>query len=87
MSYLQITVPDTSSKSMLKLDFRHKLDDKDSLATLSILSTGFQYIWQARADKKVVNQYRMRAEIEASISILRKTRFAASADKMLEMII
>ena len=87
MSYLQITVPDTSSQSMLKLDFRHKLDDKDSLATLSILSTGFQYIWQARADKKVVNQYRMRAEIEASISILRKTRFAASADKMLEMII
>ena len=72
---------------MLRLDFSQELDDNGRLATLSILSTGFQYIWQARDDKKVVSQFRMRAEIEASISILRKTRFTASADKMLELII
>jgi hypothetical protein len=72
---------------MLRLDFGHELDETDQLATLSILATGFMYIWQARSDKKVVAQYRMRAEIEAIISILRKTRFSTSADRMLELII
>ena len=44
-------------------------------------------MWQARAIKKTVTQYKMRAEVEAVISILRKTRFSASADRLLEIVI
>jgi hypothetical protein len=87
LSFAQTTVPGLSPQAMLRLDFGHELDETDQLATLSILATGFMYIWQARSDKKVVAQYRMRAEIEAIISILRKTRFSTSADRMSELII
>ena len=87
MSYLLLSVPGTSPQSMLRLEFSQDLDDTDRLATLSLLSTGFQYIWQSRAEKKAVSAQKMRSELEASISILRKTRFSSSADKMLEIII
>ena len=72
---------------MLRLEFSQELDDTDRLGTLSLLSTGFQYIWQSRVEKKAVSAQKMRSDLEASISILRKTRFSSSADKMLEIII
>ena len=87
LSFVQIAVPAITSQAMLRLDFRQELDEIDTLAILSILSTGLSHIWQARIEKKVVHMYKMRADIEASISILRKTRYCASADRMLEMII
>ena len=87
LSFAHAAVPGLSSEAMLKLDFGQELEETDQLATLTILATGLMYIWQARSDKKVVVQYKMRAEIEAVISILRKTRFSAAADRMLEIII
>ena len=51
-----------------------------------MLATGLKYIWQARHDKKQVAKFRMRAEIEAIISILRKTRHREAGDHMMEMI-
>ena len=87
LGFVQIAVPGLSSQAMLRLDFGPDLNEVDTLATLSIISTGLMYIWQARSDKKVKHQYKMRADLEAAISILRKTRFKASADRMLEIII
>ena len=87
LSYVHLTAPGISPQAMLRLDFGQALNETDCLATLSIISTGLQHIWQARVDRRTVNPYKMRADLEASISILRKTRFRASADKMLEMII
>ena len=87
LSFAHVTVPGLSHQAMLRLDFGQELDETDQLATLNILATGLMYIWQARSDKKVVVQHKMRAEIEAVISILRKTRFSTSADRMLEIII
>ena len=87
LGYVQIAVPGLSSQAMLRLDFGPDLNEVDTLATLSIISTGLMYIWQARTDKKVKYQYKMRADLEAAISILRKTRFNASADRMLEIVI
>jgi hypothetical protein len=43
------------------------------------------YIWEARAEKKPITLYKMRAEIEAKISILSRTRHGNAAIKMLEM--
>ena len=87
LGYAKITLPGLSSQGLLRLDFGCELEEDDLLATLGIISTGLNYIWQARADKKVVSQFMMRAEIEAIITILRKTRYEASADRMLEIII
>ena len=72
---------------MLSLAFGVELEAVDKLATLAIIATGLEYIWQARAEKKVVSQFRMRSEVEAAISILRKTRWSAVADRMMEIII
>ena len=52
--------------------------DEESLAALCILTTGLKYIWETRLEKKVVHKYKMRAEIEAKVSILRKTRHSST---------
>ena len=56
------------------------------MAALCTLTTGLKYIWEARLAKKVVMKYKMRAEIEAKVTILRKTRFLSAALKIDEMI-
>ena len=73
LSYVQVAVPGLTSHRLLSLDFGQELEEVELLATLCLISSGLKYIWQARADKKVVSQFMMRAELEAFISILRKT--------------
>ena len=87
ISYVHTVIPGLSPQKLLRLDFGAVLEESDKLATLCLISTSLKYIWQARADKKTVTQYKMRAEVEAVISILRKTRYSASADRLLEIII
>ena len=58
----------------------------DQLAAVCLLSTGLMYIWETRVDKKLVTIFKMRAEIEARISILRKTRYRAAGERMLDLI-
>ena len=87
LSFVRIVVPGLSPQQLLRLDLGPGLAEADQLATICVISTGLNYIWQARVDKKVVTQYKMRAEIEAMITILRKTRYYASADRVLELII
>jgi hypothetical protein len=55
-------------------------------ATVYVLATGLKNIWQARQDKKQVATFRMRAQIEAIIFILRKTRLREAVDHTKEMI-
>ena len=87
LGYVQVVVPDISPDRLLLLDFGTELGEADILPVLSIVSTGLSYIWQARAEKKRPTQHKMRAEIEAEISILRKTRYCAMTDRMLEIIV
>ena len=87
LSWVHIVVPGLEFASLLRLEFCTALEEVDQLATLCLISTGLHYMWQARAEKKVLTQLKMSAELEAMITILRKTRYTASADKILEMII
>ena len=48
--------------------------------------SGLSYIWSARVEKKPAILYKMRADIEAQIAILRRTRHKAAGDLMAEMI-
>ena len=86
LSYVSHLVPGISSKDVLSLNFATTVEENDRLPTLVLIATGLRYIWQTRADKKTVCRYKMRTEIEATISILRKTRYSACAERLLEMI-
>ena len=87
LGLVHVAVPDLPPDKLLRLDFGTELNEDEVLPLLTIVSTGLMYIWQARAEKKRPTQYKMRAEIEAEISILRKTRYCASADRVLEIIV
>ena len=69
----------------LRLELGPDLRDVDQLAVVCLLATGLVYIWATRVLKKAIYPYKMRAEVEAKISVLRKTKYWASGKKMLEM--
>ena len=86
LGYLQSSIPHLTTEEVLRLELGQGLDDVDLLAAVCLLSVGLKYIWDTRVEKKTVHLYKMRAEIEARISILRRTRYMESGNKMLEMI-
>ena len=86
LGYVQQVIPNLNPEDALRLELGHDHSDVDQLASVCLLSTGLKYIWETRAEKKPITLYKMRAEIEAKISILRRTRHGNSAIKMLEMI-
>ena len=83
---VQQLIPGLSAEAAVRLDWGLVLPDEENLAALCTLTTGLKYIWEARLAKKVVMKYKMRAEIEAKVTILRKTRFLSAALKIDEMI-
>ena len=83
---VQQVLPDLDSERAVLLDFRTCLTAEENLAVQCILVTGMKYIWETRILRKVLHLFRMRAEIEAKISILRKTTFSNSAILMENLI-
>ena len=83
---VQQILPDLSAEAAVLLDLGCVLPEEENLAALYILTTGLKYIWEARVARKLVTRFRMRAEIEARVSILRKTRFQNSAQLVTELI-
>ena len=85
LGYAQALVPDLSPETALRLELGRQLTEEQELATVCMLACGLKYIWDARVEKKQVRTFKMRAEIEARISILRRTRYSKSGEIMLEM--
>ena len=68
--------PSLSQEDSLRLDLGEViLGSEEELALTSILGSGLQYIWEARIKKKSISLYEVRAEMEAVISILRRSRY------------
>ena len=86
LGYLQTAVPNLTPEGALKLQFETSLNDDQLLASVCLLSSGLSFIWERRILKKQVSIFTMRAEIEAKISILRKTRHSNAAVLMVEML-
>ena len=86
LGYLQSRLPQLTTEEVLRLELGQGLDEVDLLASVYLLTVGLKYIWDSRVEKKAIYLYKMRAEIEARISILRRTRYMESGNKMLEMI-
>ena len=86
LGYAQKHVPNLSPEAALRLDFGGtRLSDEEELATVCLLATGWLYIWETRVTKKQTALYRMRAELEAMITLLRKSRYQGVGRLMLEM--
>ena len=83
---MQHIVPELTPEKALRLELGSEKSDDQELAVVSLLACGFKYIWETRVEKKRPQTYRMRAEAEARVSILRKTRYAESGNKILEML-
>ena len=86
LGYLQVLCPNISQEDALHLQLGHDLAVQEQLAAVCLLATGLQYIWSTRVEKKSVILFKMRSEIEAKISVLRRTRYSSAGDKIAEMI-
>ena len=87
LGYLQGAVQGLTPEASLRLELDPSLNEKEELATICVLSTGLKYIWETRLLKKQISTFRMRAELEAKISILRKTRHKEAAELMHGMLL
>ena len=83
---VQQVCPGLSPEAAVRLELGVNVNAETGLAALYILSTGLKFIWETRLEKKVVVKHMMRAEIEAKVSILRRTRFYRSADIINELL-
>lgn len=86
LGYVQVLVPGLSPEAALRLELGRQLTEKEELATICLLATGLKYIWEARVEKKQVRTFKMRSEVEARVSILRRTRHTEAGVTILEMI-
>ena len=85
LGYVQVQVPGLSPEAALRLELGRQMEEDKELATICMLGSGLKYIWETRIERKQVRTFKMRSEIEATISILRSTRFRKSGDTMWEM--
>ena len=82
IQWTQRIVPDLTPDASLRLDFGDSLNPGEQLAATSIIATGLRTIWLARSKKERVDVYRVRAEIEALISLLRRSRHQEVGDRI-----
>ena len=73
LGYIQTRIPNFSVDDALKLRLG-EVSEQEEQAVVCTLGTGLMHIWQARLEKKQVYLYKMRAELEAMVSVLRKSR-------------
>ena len=82
LGYVQVAAPGLTQEGALKLLFETDMAEDETLASLYVLSAGLRFIWEKRTLKKQVALHEMRAEVEAKISILRKSRHRNVAEIM-----
>ena len=82
----QQLVPALTPEAALRLQLGPNLVEEQELALVTLLACGLKYIWETRLEGKRVQVYKMRAEAEARVSILRKTRYSVTGDIITDMI-
>ena len=84
LGYTQMLVGDVSDRDCLCLNFGSDVGDNERLAAVSVLATGLRFTWERRVEKKVSA---VRAELEAKVDLLRKTRYRKVGDLIFAIII
>ena len=86
LGWVQKLVPNLSPEEAVKLQLGEDIAELEELPVVFMMATGLQYIWGSRVNKKQVTTHQMRSEMEAKISILRKSRYREAGLKILEML-
>jgi hypothetical protein len=68
------------------LPLQQQLSDHEEPAVVCTLAACLEYIWGARVTTKLVETHNMRAEVEESIYILRRSRFYEAVPVMENML-
>ena len=77
-----LPTPLSSDKAIcLDLDLEGEmLGESTALAIVYILGIGFSTIWTARSTRRKVETYQVKADLESSVAILKKSRFMNVAE-------
>ena len=86
LGLVQGLYPDLQPDDVLQLHLGADLPPEDELAALYMVATGLKHIWEARQSKKQTTLFQVRAELEAKISLLRRTRYQEAGQKIQEML-
>ena len=70
-------VPDLLPEQALRLDF--KVEEEQVLAMVWIMASALLIVWKLRSSKSRVQLYKVRAQMEANINLLRETRHSNTA--------
>ena len=73
--------------SLVRLQFGHQLPKEKELAVMYLITTGLSCIWEARSKRSYVCNVKMRAELEAMVILLRKSRYGPAGDTLAEIMI
>ena len=84
MRCVQNFVPNIEVEALLRLEL--DIDEEVRLPLVWLVATVFSAIWQLRLEKKQVQLFEVRAELEAKINLLRETRYSGSAIKLDELV-
>ena len=82
MSSLKSIASDLTPEKVVILDFK----EDDCLPLVFLTTSILSQVWNFRREKKEINIHSIRANLEASIQILRKSRFQHHANKLLTAI-
>ena len=78
---LQRCVPDLQATGILRLEFGNP-GDEISLAMTWLTAITLRFIWKEREAGSSIRAYRVRAELEQYINLLRTTRFKEALDHL-----
>ena len=81
LGWAQEIVPGLNQEQSLRLDVREAdLSRDEDLALKTILGHSLRYIWEGRLRKKQILLFQVRAELEATVSLLRKSRYVRAGE-------
>ena len=76
IEYGRVLIPQLNMDGVLFLQLGGNLSSEKELAVVYLIAIGLKFIWETRLEKKRVQLFKMRAELEARISLLRRTKFS-----------
>ena len=78
-------IPQVQAQAILRLD-HGDISDELSLPITLLTAITLSYIWKERASGSNIRAYKIRAELEQYIALLRTTRFESTVIKLADMI-
>ena len=77
-------MPSLDPASILRLEFADQ-DEAKALAMTWLTAITLSYIWKERQSGSSIRSYRVRAEIEQYINLLRTTRFKTALEILINL--